>query len=148
MGRFYYATSQKATAVVGASVAAITAPTDLNLVLAKASRLDLYTVTDNGIQPIAEYSLNGRVATIKCVRINVRTSTLIRGCREAAALAMPHISACILQGKDVDYIMATTEHQQFLVLSWDSQKKALTTVATGDLKVRTLAGLTTSAPLT
>lgn len=73
MGRFYYATSQKPTAVVGSSVAAITGPSDLNLVLAKTSRIDLYNVTDEGIQPIAEYALNGRIATLKTVRLNVCT---------------------------------------------------------------------------
>lgn len=73
MAYFYYATSQKPTAVTHAAVGAFTGPDDLNLVLGKTGRLDLYTVTDDGPQTVLETGINGRIATMKVVRLTVRT---------------------------------------------------------------------------
>lgn len=72
MACFYHATSQKPTAVTASAVGAFTGGADINLVLAKTSRLDVYTVTSEGATPLIEVALNGRVATLKTIRLAVR----------------------------------------------------------------------------
>lgn len=45
-----------------------TSPTDLNLLVAKVSRLEMYLVTPEGLRPMKEVGLYGRVAKMKMFR--------------------------------------------------------------------------------
>lgn len=45
-----------------------TSPTDLNLLVAKASRLEMYLVTPEGLRSLKEVGLYGRVAKMKLFR--------------------------------------------------------------------------------
>lgn len=45
-----------------------TSPTDLNLLVAKVSRLEMYLVTPEGLRPMKEVGLYGRVAKMKLFR--------------------------------------------------------------------------------
>lgn len=45
-----------------------TSTTDLNLIVAKSSRLEIYLVTPEGLRPIKEVGINGKIAVMKLFR--------------------------------------------------------------------------------
>lgn len=64
----YVVTAQKPTAVISCVTGNFTSPTDLNLLVAKVSRLEMYLVTPEGLRPMKEVGLYGRVAKMKLFR--------------------------------------------------------------------------------
>lgn len=54
-----------------------TSPDDLNLVVAKNSRLEIYLVTPEGLRPIKEIGVYGKIAVLKHFRPAVRSPFLI-----------------------------------------------------------------------
>lgn len=50
-----------------------TSPSDLNLIVAKNTRLEIYLVTPEGLRPVKEVGLYGKVAVMKLFRPQVRT---------------------------------------------------------------------------
>ncbi len=111
---FYFATSQKATAVTHAAVGALTAPGDVNLVLGKANRLEIYRVTQDGLAPVYDVGLHGRIGTMNLVRVGVRarwrykmaapenpfTNARAHGAQTRKCARMP-ARACLRQKADV-----------------------------------------------
>lgn len=45
-----------------------TSPNDLNLILAKNTRLELYLVTPEGLRPLKEVGIYGKIAVLKLFR--------------------------------------------------------------------------------
>src|SRR5690242_18633278 len=82
----YAATSQKPTGVTHAVLGAFTAPAALNLLLAKTSHVEVHTVTSDGLQPVCDVGLHGRIATLQLVRLAVRDLPCCRGLRRRAAV--------------------------------------------------------------
>ncbi|CAG4984132.1 unnamed protein product [Colias eurytheme] len=68
MAYHYVVTAQKPTAVTACITGNFTSPTDLNLLVAKVSRLEMYLVTPEGLHPMKEVGLYGRVAKMKLFR--------------------------------------------------------------------------------
>ncbi|CAB3248588.1 unnamed protein product [Arctia plantaginis] len=68
MAYHYVVTAQKPTAVTSCITGNFTSPTDLNLLVAKVSRLEMYLVTPEGLRPMKEVGLYGRVAKMKLFR--------------------------------------------------------------------------------
>nr|XP_026490966.1 DNA damage-binding protein 1 [Vanessa tameamea] len=68
MAYHYVVTAQKPTAVTACITGNFTSPTDLNLLVAKVSRLEMYLVTPEGLRPMKEVGLYGRVAKMKLFR--------------------------------------------------------------------------------
>lgn len=64
----YIVTAQEATAINAAVTGHFTGPDDLNLITAKNSRLEVYLVTPEGLQPKMEMNINGRIATMQLFR--------------------------------------------------------------------------------
>ena len=64
----YLVTAQKPTAINLAVTGNFTGPHDLNLILAKNSRLEIHLVTAEGLKPILDVGLYGRIATMKLFR--------------------------------------------------------------------------------
>lgn len=105
----YVATSAKPSAVSHAVVGHFTAPDELNLVIAKSTRLELHTITPDGLQPLYDVPVYGRIAAMRLVR---------------------------LAGDARDTLVFTTERFQMVALQFDERTKQLRTVATGDLRDR------------
>jgi hypothetical protein len=76
MANLYFATSQKATGVTHAAVGDFTAPADLNLVLGKTNRVEVYRITPEGLSAVYDVGIYGRISTLRLMRIAVR-----RACR-------------------------------------------------------------------
>lgn len=64
----YIVTAYKPTVVTHALVGSFIVPTELNLVLAKTNRVELFLVTPEGLKPHRECPVFGRIATIKLFR--------------------------------------------------------------------------------
>lgn len=58
-----------------------TSPSDLNLIIAKNTRLEIYVVTPEGLRPIKEIMIYGRIAVIELFRppVNIISVKLSRG---------------------------------------------------------------------
>ncbi|KAB0803831.1 hypothetical protein PPYR_00801 [Photinus pyralis] len=68
MAFHYVVTAHKPTAVTSCVTGNFTSPNDLNLIVAKNSRLEIYLVTPEGLRPIKEVGLYGKVAVMKLYR--------------------------------------------------------------------------------
>lgn len=54
-----------------------TSPDDLNLIVAKNSRLEIYLVTPEGLRPLKEVGVNGKIAVLKHFRPAVRSTACV-----------------------------------------------------------------------
>lgn len=81
---FYFATSQKPTAVGQAAVGAFTGPNDVNLALGKTTRLEIHRYTAEGLELVLDIAVNGRIANMKMIRISVSSVTVVCGTARAA----------------------------------------------------------------
>lgn len=56
-----------------------TSPQDINLILAKNTRLELYLVTPEGLRPLKEIAIYGKIAILKLFRhvVSLRVGLLI-----------------------------------------------------------------------
>ncbi|KAF8774370.1 DNA damage-binding protein 1 like protein [Argiope bruennichi] len=64
----YVVTAHKPTSVVACATGNFTSPDDLNLLLAKNTRLEIYLVTAEGLRPIKEIGIYGRITVMKLFR--------------------------------------------------------------------------------
>ncbi|GLV40180.1 piccolo [Carabus blaptoides fortunei] len=68
MAHHYVVTAHKPTAVTACVTGNFTSPSDLNLIVAKNTRLEIYLVTPEGLRPLKEIGLYGKVAVMKLFR--------------------------------------------------------------------------------
>lgn len=66
----YVVTAQKCTAVFNCVSGNFTGPNDLNLILDKLFRLEVYLVTPEGLRILKEINIHGRILLIKSFRIS------------------------------------------------------------------------------
>lgn len=64
----YVVTAHKPTAVNACITGNFTSPDDLNLIIAKNTRLEIYLVTPEGLRPVKEVGIYGRIAVLKLFR--------------------------------------------------------------------------------
>ncbi|EDS40298.1 conserved hypothetical protein [Culex quinquefasciatus] len=101
MAHNYIVTAQKPTAVTACVTGNFTSTTDLNLIVAKSSRLEIYLVTPEGLRPIKEVGINGKIAVMKLFRPAEAQKDLL--------FILTHrynamILACQVQGDDIEII--------------------------------------------
>ncbi|CAG2116331.1 unnamed protein product, partial [Medioppia subpectinata] len=64
----YVVTAHKGSGVSNCVTGNFTSPTDLNLLIAKSTRIEIYLVTAEGLRPMKEISIYGRVTVMKTFR--------------------------------------------------------------------------------
>jgi len=64
----YVVTAHKPTSVSNGVTGHFTSPNDLNLIIAKNTRLEIYVVTPEGLRPIKEIMIYGRISVIELFR--------------------------------------------------------------------------------
>ncbi|CAG9535052.1 unnamed protein product [Cercopithifilaria johnstoni] len=101
----YIVTAYKPTVVTHAVVGSFIVPTELNLVLAKTNRVELFLVTPEGLKPHRECPVFGRIATIKLFRA---------------------------PGEDVDSLLILTAKYHLAIIRWTSTSE-LRTRASGHI---------------
>ncbi|XP_065339552.1 DNA damage-binding protein 1 [Cloeon dipterum] len=73
----YVVTAHKPTAVTSCVTGNFTSPTDLNLILAKNNRLEFYVVTPEGLRPLKEICIYGKVCVMKFFRPKTEKKDLL-----------------------------------------------------------------------
>ncbi|KAH8359699.1 hypothetical protein KR093_008397 [Drosophila rubida] len=68
MSHHYVVTAQKPTAVVACLTGNFTSPTDLNLVIARNNQVEIDLVTPEGLRPLKEININGKITVMKHFR--------------------------------------------------------------------------------
>jgi len=109
----YAVTAHRPSSVSHAVTAAFTGVDDLNLILAKSSRLEVHLVDESGegLKPILDVPLYGSVAAMEVWR--------------------PHGAG------HQDYIFISTERHRFCLLAFDAATGEIVTKAAGDLSDKT-----------
>ncbi|XP_048228697.1 DNA damage-binding protein 1a isoform X2 [Ricinus communis] len=105
----YVVTAQKPTNVTHSCVGNFTSPQELNLIIAKCTRIEIHLLTPQGLQPMLDVPIYGRIATLELFR--------------------PH-------GEAQDFLFIATERYKFCVLQWDAETSELITRAMGDVSDR------------
>eukprot|EP01094_Clydonella_sp_ATCC50884_P028366 TRINITY_DN848_c0_g1_i1.p1 TRINITY_DN848_c0_g1~~TRINITY_DN848_c0_g1_i1.p1 ORF type:complete len:1089 (-),score=323.39 TRINITY_DN848_c0_g1_i1:272-3538(-) len=105
----YVVSAHKPTAVSHALTCAFTGTTHRNLVVAKGTRLEVHTLTPDGLAPLADLNLYGRVSSLLAFR--------------------PSDSS-------TDWIFLATEDYNMCVLAYDTASLRICTKARGDLRDR------------
>lgn len=103
MSRQYVVTAKKATSVSKSLVCRFTGPEDLNLIIAKGSRLEIREVTPEGLQHRLDVPIYGAIATMESYR---------------------------LQDESCDRIFILTERYQFCVIQFDADKQVSANICT------------------
>ncbi|XP_022762655.1 DNA damage-binding protein 1a-like [Durio zibethinus] len=105
----YVVSAHKPTNVTHSCVGNFTNPQELNLIIAKCTRIEIHLLTPQGLQPMLDVPIYGRIATLELFR--------------------PH-------GEAQDFLFIATERYKFCVLQWDSETSELITRAMGDVSDR------------
>ncbi|KAL4189515.1 hypothetical protein AMTRI_Chr08g165760 [Amborella trichopoda] len=105
----YVVTAHKPTNVTHSCVGNFTSPQELNLIIAKCTRIEIHLLTPQGLQPMLDVPIYGRIATLELFR--------------------PH-------GEAQDFLFIATERYKFCVLQWDADASELITRAMGDVSDR------------
>eukprot|EP00611_Tribonema_gayanum_P012338 TRINITY_DN2295_c0_g1_i5.p2 TRINITY_DN2295_c0_g1~~TRINITY_DN2295_c0_g1_i5.p2 ORF type:complete len:243 (-),score=52.11 TRINITY_DN2295_c0_g1_i5:252-980(-) len=102
----YVVTAQRPTAVTHSLLAHFTSAQDANLITAKGNRLNILTVTEDGLQGIHDAPLYGSVACMEAFR---------------------------LPGESQDLLFILTARYQFCILGYDTQSGEIRTRGKGNL---------------
>lgn len=105
----YVVSAQKPTAVTHSVTGSFTGPEDRNLIVAKFTRLEIYLMTPDGLQPQFDVSVYGRIASMGMFRP---------------------------AGMTQDLLFLLTERYQFTLLAYDTATGEIVTRAKGALKER------------
>ncbi|EIE24281.1 hypothetical protein COCSUDRAFT_28729 [Coccomyxa subellipsoidea C-169] len=103
----YVVTAHKPTSVTQSIVGNFTSPTDINLIISKCTRIEIHTLTPEGLKGVADVAIYGRVATMELFRP---------------------------VGESKDLLFLSTERYKFCVLEYDSETGELVTRANGDIE--------------
>ncbi|KAL0082831.1 mono-functional DNA-alkylating methyl methanesulfonate N-term-domain-containing protein [Phycomyces blakesleeanus] len=102
----YVVTAQKPTATQFAVKGSFTAPNDTNLVLGKGTRIEIYTLTPDGLKPTLEFSIYGTIT--------------------AMTLHVP-------PGRDKASLFLLTARHKYCVLNYSESSQQVLTEASGEV---------------
>ncbi|CAK9232974.1 unnamed protein product [Sphagnum jensenii] len=102
----YVVTAHKPTNVTHSCVGNFTNPQELNLIIAKCTRIEIHLLTAAGLQPMLDVPIYGRIATLELFRP---------------------------PGDSQDLLFLSFERYKFCVLQWDAETSSLVTRAMGDV---------------
>ncbi|KAI3824589.1 hypothetical protein L1987_06052 [Smallanthus sonchifolius] len=105
----YVVTAHKPTNVTHSCVGNFTGPQELNLIIAKCTRIEIHLLTPEGLQPLLDVPIYGRIATLELFRPHAETQ---------------------------DLLFIATERYKFCVLQWDADVSELITRCLGDISDR------------
>jgi len=103
----YVVSAQKPTSVTHSACGNFTSTTSLNLIIGKCTRIEIHTVTDEGLQGILDVPVYGRISCLELVRIS---------------------------NEPKDLLFISTERYKFFVIEYDENTGELVTRANGDAR--------------
>ena len=125
----YLVTAHKATLVTAAITGSFTGPDDLNLIQAKGSNLVISLVTAEGLRPILDVDVFGRITSIQLFRPEVSITIEIPLFKHAEIFST-------VQTEAQDFLFLLTARYHIAILSFDSITRDVVTRGYGDIKVR------------
>jgi hypothetical protein len=152
--RYVYAVSaQPPTLVTHTAVCHFTSRSELNLLLVRSTRLEVYRVAggSEGLDAVLDVPIYGRVTALVVLKAKVSGATRRSNKRRANVLQRARVlqiahclccfssasaRSCCTQGSGTDRLFLTTERHKFFVLSYDVDTKEIVTLATGDSKLK------------
>ncbi|EXC25619.1 hypothetical protein L484_009924 [Morus notabilis] len=105
----YVVTAHKPTNVTHSCVGNFTSSGELNLIIAKCTRIEIHLLSPQGLQPMLDVPIYGRIATLELFR--------------------PH-------GETQDLLFIATERYKFCVLQWDAETSELITRFKHEIEVK------------
>eukprot|EP00898_Chlorokybus_atmophyticus_P002114 jgi/Chlat1/2903/Chrsp2S04662 len=105
----YVVTAHKPTNVTHSCTGNFTSPNELNLIVAKCTRVEIHLLTPQGLQPLLDVPIYGRIATMELFRP---------------------------PGESQDVLFLCTERYKVCLLTYDSATGELVTRASGDVPDR------------
>ncbi|PIA41691.1 hypothetical protein AQUCO_02200250v1 [Aquilegia coerulea] len=105
----YVVTAHKPTSVSHSCVGNFTGPQELNLIIAKCTRIEIHLLTPQGLQPMLDVPIYGRIATLELFR--------------------PY-------GEAQDLLFIATDKYRICVLQWDAETSEIITKSNGDVADR------------
>lgn len=105
----YVVSAHKPTAVTHSVTGNFTSPTDINLIVSKCTRLEIHTLTAEGMLPLLDVPIYGRIVTMELYRP---------------------------VGEQQDLLFLSTEKYKFCVLGYDAKTGEIVTRANGDIQDR------------
>jgi len=103
----YVVTAHKPSVVTHSVVGNFTSPEKRDLLLARSTRIELYSISREGLIPLVELPINGVIVVMRLVRP---------------------------PGEDRDNLMILTQRNKFCVLRWNITFQSVDTVCLGDMK--------------
>ncbi|KAH8557053.1 CPSF A subunit region-domain-containing protein [Umbelopsis sp. PMI_123] len=110
----YVVTAQKPTAVHFAVKGRFTSSEDINLIISKGTRIEIFTLTPEGLRPVIEFGIYGRI--------------------EAMEIFSPPDAA-------TDSLFILTERNTFCILTYNQTTQDIVTAANGDVRDRSARSL-------
>merc|ERR1711871_1001011 len=104
-GGLYAVTAHRPTNVTHSLTAQFTGPTDMNLIIAKCTRIEIHMMTPEGLQPVLESGIYGRISCLEKFRP---------------------------EGEQTDLLFLCTERYNFCVLAYDAEAGQIVTRANGN----------------
>jgi len=105
----YVVTAHKPTAVTLSVTGAFTGPNELNLIISKVSRLEIYLLTEKGLQLLLDVGIYGRISHLELYRP---------------------------PNSKQDWLLVLVEKYKFCILSFDVNEQKIVTEANGDIADR------------
>lgn len=105
----YVVTAQKPTSVTMSLTCNFTAPNETNLIMCKNTRVEIHTLTPEGLQPVLDVCIYGRIASVEKFRPSEQ---------------------------ETDWLFLSTEKCDFCVLSFDRNTGEIVTQANGTAQDR------------
>ena len=115
----YVATASRPSAVTHCVRARFTSPQGWDLILAKNTRLEVLSLTTEGLKPVLDVPIRGRIASLDVIRTSSTSA--------AAGGASSQATAC------PDVVLVITERYRFALLGYDAQAQQIITLASGDV---------------
>ncbi|KAK9227132.1 hypothetical protein WN943_012181 [Citrus x changshan-huyou] len=125
----YVVTAHKPTNVTHSCVGNFTSPQELNLIIAKCTRIEIHLLTPQGLQNTDALYARTRFVDIMCFLVQPMLDVPIYGRIATLELFRPH-------GEAQDFLFIATERYKFCVLQWDAESSELITRAMGDVSDR------------
>ncbi|EFA82352.1 UV-damaged DNA binding protein1 [Heterostelium album PN500] len=101
----FVSTVQKPTAVYHSVTGCFTSPNERNLIISKGTKLEIFTLTPEGLSPVLDVNIYGRISDMR-----ILTAT----------------------GDKQDRLFILTEKYKYCILAFNSESRELVTIATGD----------------
>jgi len=135
----YAVTAQKPTCVSHSLAGNFTSPTDRNLIIGKCTLIEIHRITEEGVQPVLEVPIYGRIACMELFRPCAQSLSSSPSLSSSSSTASSSSSSSsgssfATQQQQQDYLFLMTENYDTCILRYNSRTNEIETVAAGNVQ--------------